>query len=301
MNASVHDVPEFKLVICGDFGVGKKDIFELHSAAEVPGGRRRDASLSVDIIPLHFFTTRGPIRFNVWVPLGQERFGGFRDHFYENASCAIVVYNVASLITYKNAPEWHRHVTRVCGGDTPVVICANKVNPTDQTLVNARYPTNYCSNRENRKFVDISERENYDCGEAVLFQWIASKLLGDDELTILSDHRLESISSTFFFNYSREANLQTASSPGRSGPTEAQATAMEILANPDHSLYRAACCFIHGKADESSPLDTLGELVEFLSRPPPAKPLPPPVFASSFDFHRPDGLFRPDYLPAKCD
>jgi hypothetical protein len=54
------------------------------------------------------------IKFNVWDTAGQERFGGLRDGYYIQGQCAIIMFDVTSRITYKNVPNWHRDLTRVC-------------------------------------------------------------------------------------------------------------------------------------------------------------------------------------------
>lgn len=40
------------------------------------------ATLGVEVHPIVFHTSRGPIRFNVWDTAGQEKFGGLRDGYY---------------------------------------------------------------------------------------------------------------------------------------------------------------------------------------------------------------------------
>ena len=74
-----------------------------------------------------FHTSRGPIKFNVWDTAGQEKFGGLRDGYYIQAQCAIIMFDVTAMSTYKNVPEWHRDLERVCG-DIPIVLCGNKVD-----------------------------------------------------------------------------------------------------------------------------------------------------------------------------
>lgn len=41
--------------------------------------------------------------------------------------CAIIMFDVTSRITYKNVPNWHRDLTRVCE-HIPIVLCGNKVS-----------------------------------------------------------------------------------------------------------------------------------------------------------------------------
>lgn len=114
--------------------------------------------------PLVFHTNRGAIKYNVWDTAGQEKFGGLRDgyyiqgtlllvHHYQSvlvfacvrsneqgftlssspAQCAIIMFDVTSRVTYKNVPNWHRDLVRVCE-NIPIVLCGNKVDIKDRKV-----------------------------------------------------------------------------------------------------------------------------------------------------------------------
>jgi len=91
------------------------------------------ATLGVEVHPLVFYTNRGPIRFNVWDTAGQEKFGGLRDGYYIQGQCAIIMFDVTSRVTYKNVPNWHRDLVRVCE-NIPIVLCGNKVDIKDRKV-----------------------------------------------------------------------------------------------------------------------------------------------------------------------
>lgn len=71
------------------------------------------ATLGVEVHPLIFHTNRGPIKFNVWDTASQEKFRGLRNGYYIQAQCAIM-FDVTSRVTYKNVPNLHRDLVRVC-------------------------------------------------------------------------------------------------------------------------------------------------------------------------------------------
>ena len=91
------------------------------------------ATLGVDVHPLVFYTNHGPIRFNVWDTAGQEKFGGLRDGYYIQSQCGIIMFDVTSRVTYKNVPNWHRDLVRVCE-NIPIVLCGNKVDMKDRKV-----------------------------------------------------------------------------------------------------------------------------------------------------------------------
>ena len=47
--------------------------------------------------------------------------------------CAIIMFDVTARITYKNVPNWHRDLTRVCE-NIPMVLCGNKVDMKDRKV-----------------------------------------------------------------------------------------------------------------------------------------------------------------------
>jgi GTP-binding nuclear protein Ran len=87
----------------------------------------RTATLGVEVHPLAFTTNFGTIVFNVWDTAGQEKFGGLRDGYYIQGQCGIIMFDVTARITYKNVPNWHRDLERVCE-NIPIVLCGNKVD-----------------------------------------------------------------------------------------------------------------------------------------------------------------------------
>jgi GTPase SAR1 family protein len=64
---------------------------------------------------------------NVWDTAGQDKYAGLRDGYFIDASCAIMMFDFTSRISYKNVPNWHRDIVRVCEG-IPIMLVGNKAH-----------------------------------------------------------------------------------------------------------------------------------------------------------------------------
>jgi len=167
-------IPTFKLVLVGDGGTGKTTFVKRHLTGEFE--KRYIATLGVEVHPLNFHTNFGEIKFDVWDTAGQEKFGGLRDGYYISGQCGIIMFDVTSRITYKNVPNWHRDLVRVCE-TVPIVLCGNKVDVKERKV---KAKTITFHRKKNLQYYDISAKSNYNFEKP--FLWIARALTGQKEL-----------------------------------------------------------------------------------------------------------------------
>merc|ERR1712176_785989 len=177
-NQAQEPVASFKLVLVGDGGTGKTTFVKRHMTGEFE--KKYVATLGVEVHPLQFHTSRGPIRFNVWDTAGQEKFGGLRDGYYIQGQCAIIMFDVTSRVTYKNVPNWHRDLVRVCE-NVPICLVGNKVDVKDRKV---KAKTITFHRKKNLQYYDISAKSNYNFEKP--FLWIARKLVGNQSLEFVA-------------------------------------------------------------------------------------------------------------------
>jgi len=170
--------PSFKLVLVGDGGTGKTTFVKRHLSGEFE--KKYIATQGVEVHPLGFTTNLGQIQFDVWDTAGQEKFGGLRDGYYINGQCAIIMFDVTSRITYKNVPNWHRDVVRVCE-NIPIVLCGNKVDVKERKV---KAKTITFHRKKNLQYYDISAKSNYNFEKP--FLWLARKLVGNSTLEFVA-------------------------------------------------------------------------------------------------------------------
>jgi len=197
-------VPEFKLILVGDGGVGKTTFVKRHLTGEFE--KKYVATLGVEVHPLDFHTNHGKIKFNVWDTAGQEKYGGLRDGYYIQGECAIIMFDVTSRITYKHVPNWHRDLVRVCDV-IPIVLVGNKVDIKERK-VKAKQVLFH--RKKNLPYYDISAKSNYHFEKP--FLWLARKLVGRPDLNIVAAPALRPPTATVDEEQQRqaEAELQAA-------------------------------------------------------------------------------------------
>ncbi|KAI9806398.1 MAG: GTP-binding nuclear protein gsp1/Ran [Piccolia ochrophora] len=139
------------------------------------------ATLGVEVHPLGFSTNLGPIQFDVWDTAGQEKFGGLRDGYYINGQCGVIMFDVTSRITYKNVPNWHRDLVRVCE-NIPIVLTGNKVDVKERKV---KAKTITFHRKKNLQYYDISAKSNYNFEKP--FLWLARKLVGNQSLEFVAE------------------------------------------------------------------------------------------------------------------
>ncbi|OXA52750.1 GTP-binding nuclear protein Ran [Folsomia candida] len=172
------DVPTYKCILVGDGGIGKSTFVQRHLTGEFK--EEYVATLGVEVNPLVFNTSRGSILFNVWETAGQEGSGVLRNGQHQGAQCAIVMFDVTSRVTYKNVPNWHRDLVKVCE-TMPIVLCGNKVDIKDRKVK----PNNmHFVRKKNLQYYDISAKMKDNIEKP--FLWLARKLIGDPNLEFVA-------------------------------------------------------------------------------------------------------------------
>ena len=153
----------------------------------------------------------GPIQFDVWDTAGQEKFGGLRDGYYINGQCGIIMFDVTSRITYKNIPNWHRDLVRVCE-NIPIVLTGNKVDVKERKV---KAKTITFHRKKNLQYYDISAKSNYNFEKP--FLWLARKLVGNQSLVSCEPTTLvDNIGADYKIGVRRCSGSCAARGPGRS-------------------------------------------------------------------------------------
>lgn len=86
------------------------------------------------------------------------------------------MFDVTSRITYKNVPNWHRDIVRVCE-NIPIVLVGNKVDVKDRQV---KAKNIQFHRKRNLQYYDLSARSNYNFEKP--FLWLARRLANQPSL-----------------------------------------------------------------------------------------------------------------------
>lgn len=104
------------------------------------------------------------------------------------------MFDVTSRITYKNVPNWHRDIVRVCE-NIPIVLVGNKVDVKDRQVSVLPFPPQpfhhhhlsqvkarniQFHRKRNLQYYDLSARSNYNFEKP--FLWLARRLTNQPQL-----------------------------------------------------------------------------------------------------------------------
>merc|ERR1711964_575691 len=96
--------------------------------------------------------------------------------------CAIIMFDVTSRITYKNVPNWHRDIVRVCE-NIPIVLVGNKVDVKDRQV---KAKNIQFHRKRNLQYYDLSARSNYNFEKP--FLWLARRLANQPNLQFVGQY-----------------------------------------------------------------------------------------------------------------
>lgn len=125
------ETQRFKVIFVGDGGVGKTTFITRHLTGDFE--KKYTPTEGVEVSPLTFTTSKGPMILNVWDCAGQEKYSGECDGYWNGANACVLMFDVTSRVSYENMNHWYSKVRSVCG-DIPIVMCGNKVDVKDRKV-----------------------------------------------------------------------------------------------------------------------------------------------------------------------
>lgn len=112
----------YNITIAGTGGVGKTTFIRRHTTGDF--SKIYDATFESTEYKLQFHTNHGDVIFNILDTPGQN----YQFEWNRNIDAAIVMFDITSQFSYKNAAKIMGNLRLTYGEDFPVVLCGNKID-----------------------------------------------------------------------------------------------------------------------------------------------------------------------------
>lgn len=174
--ASVR-IPEQKVILCGEFGVGKSSLFRRYSFNNFVSSTSRQSTLGLDHFNKDYNVGGKEIRLQLWDTGGMERVASITSSYYKFAEAAILVFAL------DNAASFHvlsQHLLDIVSyaENAKIFICGNKSDLEGQTpQVTEADMENFCEQCHN--LISATYKTSCKTGEGVdeMFADIAQHLV----------------------------------------------------------------------------------------------------------------------------
>jgi len=75
------------------------------------------------------------VRLQLWDTAGQERFRSLIPSYINDASVAVVVYDITSKQSFENVNSWIEQARQIRGDDLNIILVGNKIDLADKRQV----------------------------------------------------------------------------------------------------------------------------------------------------------------------
>ncbi|KAG5877596.1 hypothetical protein JTB14_027600 [Gonioctena quinquepunctata] len=184
----------FKVVVIGDFGVGKTSIVGRYTEGEFSSEYKITIGADFAIKRLEWDeNTR--INLHIWDIAGHERFGSLLSVFYRHTVAVAIVFDLTRPNTFNSIDKWLTDLRRkisLPGGQTiPIIILANKGDVTTKTIPIKM--EEYCKTNNILDWFITSAKNDVNIDEAMLkltkaaienYYGLQCSLITDDIVTL---------------------------------------------------------------------------------------------------------------------
>ncbi len=123
----------FKIVIVGDYGVGKTSLINQYVTQKFKGSYI--PTLGVQFTKISLKASDDEVELILWDIAGQDSFFKIRQRFYDNTQGFIVVYDITRKSSLENIKNWYDDVTAHTG-KLPCLLLGNKSDLTERRVIN---------------------------------------------------------------------------------------------------------------------------------------------------------------------
>eukprot|EP01101_Sappina_pedata_P005414 TRINITY_DN246_c2_g1_i1.p1 TRINITY_DN246_c2_g1~~TRINITY_DN246_c2_g1_i1.p1 ORF type:complete len:233 (-),score=105.23 TRINITY_DN246_c2_g1_i1:165-815(-) len=123
MSAQEYDYL-YKVVLIGDSGVGKSNLLSRFTRNEF--NLETKSTIGVEFATRSIQADGKTIKAQIWDTAGQERYRAITSAYYRGAVGALLVYDIAKNLTFKNVERWLAELRENAANNIVIMLVGNK-------------------------------------------------------------------------------------------------------------------------------------------------------------------------------
>ncbi|XP_014292649.1 ras-related protein Rab-30 [Halyomorpha halys] len=169
--------PEQKVILCGEFGVGKSSLFRRYAFNTFVASNSRKSTLGLDHINKEYSSGGKRIKLQLWDTGGMERVASITSSYYKFAEAAILVFSLDNPASFHVLSQ-HLLDVVTYAENAKIFLCGNKLDLVGQdSQVTDADMDNFCEQCHN--LISVTYKTSCKTGEGVdeMFADIAQHLI----------------------------------------------------------------------------------------------------------------------------
>lgn len=134
----------YKIVLIGDWGVGKTNILSQYTRGQFVLGSAGTIGVQFSSKTLTLEDT--VVKVQVWDTAGQDKYRAITSNYYRGAHGALLVYDITRIDTFKRLDVWLKELREFVKNDCVVVLVGNKSDLVDMAEVKTELAVDYAKN-----------------------------------------------------------------------------------------------------------------------------------------------------------
>ena len=123
----------FKYIIVGDSSVGKSNL--LMKFAHNKFTDEHQATIGVEFGAKNVEIDNQLYRIQIWDTAGQENFRSITRAYYKNSVCAMVVYDITNMDSFRHVQNWIEDIRNQSPKTVLIILIGNKIDLEDKRVI----------------------------------------------------------------------------------------------------------------------------------------------------------------------
>ena len=157
MSSKDKELPEIKMILLGESGVGKTSLIKKYLYNKFT--QEFTPSSSMNYVEKILKIDNKEIRLNIWDTIGQEKYRSLSKLFLNETEIIVLVYSITDLQSFKELDYWENIYKENIGSDVFLGVVGNKCDLLEEQKVTEEQGKEY-ANKNNAIFGLLSAKEN---------------------------------------------------------------------------------------------------------------------------------------------